>query len=75
VSARHLRSRPRLFFETQIVLVEALGLSQLTRTPRLLPSEDEGRLCSVRVVARKKPRASHFLDKAKIPQAYEARLR
>jgi SAM-dependent methyltransferase len=39
------------------------------------PPHSEGRLCSVRVVAHKKPRASHRLDKEKILAAYEARLR
>ncbi len=39
------------------------------------PPHSRGRLCSVRVVAHKQPRASHLLDKDKILQAYEARLR
>jgi len=38
------------------------------------PPHSGGRLCSVRVVARKIPRASRLLDKEKILQAYEARL-
>jgi ubiquinone/menaquinone biosynthesis C-methylase UbiE len=39
------------------------------------PPHSGGRRYSVRVVAHKKPRASHLLDKEKILQAYEARLR
>ena len=39
------------------------------------PPHSGGRLWSVRVVAHRKPRASHLLDKEKILQAYEARLR
>ena len=39
------------------------------------PPHSEGRLCSVRVVAHKKPGASHRLDKDKILQTYEARQR
>jgi hypothetical protein len=39
------------------------------------PPHSGGRLCSVRVVAHKKPRASHRLDKERILEAYEARLR
>jgi SAM-dependent methyltransferase len=38
------------------------------------PPHSGGRLCSVRVVARKIPRESRRLDKEKILQAYEARL-
>jgi ubiquinone/menaquinone biosynthesis C-methylase UbiE len=39
------------------------------------PPHSRGRLCSVRVVAHKRPRAGHLLDKDKGLQAYEARLR
>lgn len=39
------------------------------------PPHSGGRLGSVRVAARKKPRPSHRLDKAKILQAYEGCLR
>ena len=39
------------------------------------PPHSGGRLGSVRVVAKSKRRASNLLDKAKILQAYEARLR
>lgn len=34
VPAPHLRPTPQLFFQTQIVLLEALGLAQLIRRPR-----------------------------------------
>jgi SAM-dependent methyltransferase len=39
------------------------------------PPHSKGRLCSVRLLARKKPSASQPLDKEKILQAYEARLK
>ena len=39
------------------------------------PPHSGGRLCSVRVLAHKTPRATPVLDKEKILQAYEARLR
>lgn len=38
------------------------------------PPHSVGRLCSLRVVARPKPRASQAVDKAKILRAYEASL-
>jgi SAM-dependent methyltransferase len=38
------------------------------------PSHSKGRTCSVRLVARKKPRAGRRLDKQEILQNYEARL-
>jgi len=38
------------------------------------PPHSQGRVCSVRLLARKKWRATRTLDKARILQAYEARL-
>jgi len=66
--------------EPTVFSVESLGALLRERfevvTPAgSLPPHSEGRLCSVRVVAHKKPGASHRLDKDKILQAYEARLR
>ena len=38
------------------------------------PPHSVGRVCSLRVLARKKPRAGQPIDKAQILRAYEARL-
>ena len=66
--------------EPTVFSVESLGdlLREYFDVVRLAdnhPPHSGGRLCSVRVVAQKTPRASHLLDKDKILQAYEARLR
>jgi len=66
--------------EPTVFSVESLGdlLREYFDVVRLAdnhPPHSGGRLCSVRVVAHKTPRATRFLDKEKILQAYEARLR
>jgi len=66
--------------EPTVFSVESLGdlLREYFDVVRLAdnhPPHSGGRLCSVRVVAQKTPRATRFLDKEKILQAYEARLR
>jgi SAM-dependent methyltransferase len=66
--------------EPTVFSVESLGdlLREYFDVVRLAdnhPPHSGGRLCSVRVVAQKIPRATRFLDKEKILQAYEARLR
>jgi SAM-dependent methyltransferase len=65
--------------EPTVFSVESLGdvlgecFDVVTLADKLTPHSG-GRLCSVRVLARKKPRARRLLDKEKILQAYEARL-
>ncbi len=66
--------------EPTVFSVESLGdlLREYFNVVRFAdnhPPHSGGRLCSVRVVAHKTPRATRFLDKEKILQAYEARLR
>ena len=66
--------------EPTVFSVESLGdlLREYFNVVRLAdnhPPHSGGRLCSVRVVGHKTPRATRFLDKEKILQAYEARLR
>jgi ubiquinone/menaquinone biosynthesis C-methylase UbiE len=66
--------------EPTVFSVESLGdlLREYFDVVRLAdshPPHSGGRLCSIRVVAQKTPRATRFLDKEKILQAYEARLR
>ena len=66
--------------EPTVFSVESLGdllreFFDVVTTADNHPPHSEGRLCSVRVVARKKPRASDRLDREKILEAYEARLR
>jgi SAM-dependent methyltransferase len=66
--------------EPTVFSVESLGglLREYFDVVRLADNHaphSAGRLCSVRVVAQKTPRATRFLDKEKILQAYEARLR
>jgi ubiquinone/menaquinone biosynthesis C-methylase UbiE len=47
---------------------------QVVRRDDNYPPHSVGRTCSLRVLARKRPRANHFIDKAKILLAYEAHL-
>jgi ubiquinone/menaquinone biosynthesis C-methylase UbiE len=47
---------------------------ELVRLDNTYPPHSVGRVCSLRVLARKRPRASQPIDKAKILRAYEERL-
>jgi ubiquinone/menaquinone biosynthesis C-methylase UbiE len=47
---------------------------ELVRLDNDNPPHSVGRICSLRVLARKRPRASQPIDKAKILRAYETRL-